>query len=62
MDQEEVNVLVFLRNLKRRWVARRLIALYRRQLEGQGHEMNDVTHRRALLPQPISEGDERERE
>ncbi|KAK4118059.1 hypothetical protein N657DRAFT_694662 [Parathielavia appendiculata] len=54
VGQEEVNVLVFLRNYKRRWVARRLINLYRRQFEGQGHEMNDVIDRRALLPQPVS--------
>lgn len=61
MNQKEVNALVFLRNYKRRWVARRLINLYRGQFEGQGHEMNDVTDSRALLPQPVSDGDESER-
>lgn len=52
-----MNVLVFLRNYKRRWVARRLIARYERQSEGRRHEMNDGPDRRALLPEAVSHGD-----
>lgn len=67
-------MLVFLRNYKRRWVARRLIDRYGGQFggqfegqfegkfEGQGQEMTHVTDKRVLLPQSVPCEDERERE